>query len=116
MSTTRSFRPTLPISRALQAGKSHVATHICNGLFVLTIPALRCRLDFTHRSIRYLFRTTYDRGDDLTIASLVTYLNAAIPADKHEEFDTTEVTKAATALHERGDISFQGDVVRMLDD
>lgn len=73
------------------------------------------RLDFTHRSIRYLFRTTYGQGDDLTIASLVTYLNAAIPADKHEDFDTTEVTKAATALHERGDVRFEGDVVRMMD-
>lgn len=51
----------------------------------------------------------------MTIASLVTYLNAAIPADKHEDFDTTEVTKTATALHERGDVRFEGDVVRMMD-
>ncbi|PSR82562.1 hypothetical protein PHLCEN_2v5995 [Hermanssonia centrifuga] len=58
-------------------------------------------------------RTTYDRSDDLTIAALVTYLNAAIPTDKHEDFDTTEVTKAATAIHERGDILFEGDVLRI---
>ena len=73
-------------------------------------------MDFTLKSIRYLFRTTYDRSDDLTIASLVTYLNAAMPADKHEDFDTTEVTKAATALHDRGDVRFEGDIVRMSDD
>lgn len=65
--------------------------------------------------MRYLFRTTYERSDDLTIATLVTYLNAAIPPDKHEDFDTKEVTKAAMALHERGDFIFEGDTIRLPD-
>ncbi|KAI0792232.1 hypothetical protein C8Q75DRAFT_626390 [Abortiporus biennis] len=71
------------------------------------------RLDFAFRSVRYLFRTTYERSDELTIATLVTYLNAAMPPDKHEDFDTTEVTKAAMTLHERGDFVFEGDVIRL---
>lgn len=64
-------------------------------------------------SIRYLFRTTYNPADDLTIAALVTFLNGAIRPDKHEDFDTTEVTKAAMALRERGDFVFQGDILRL---
>ncbi|OBZ73750.1 hypothetical protein A0H81_06217 [Grifola frondosa] len=71
------------------------------------------RLEFALRSVRYLFKTTYAITDDLTIASLGTYLNAAMPPDKHEDFDTSEVTKAAMALHERGDFMFQGDVLRV---
>lgn len=71
------------------------------------------RLDFTYRSVRYLFKTTYERTDELTIAALVTYLNAAMPPDKHEDFDTAEVTKAAMTLHERGYCAFEGDVLRM---
>lgn len=71
-------------------------------------------LEFVSRSVSYLFGTTYDHTDDLTVAALVTYLNAAIPPDKHEDFDTTEVTKAAKALHERGEASLEGDVLRAL--
>ncbi|KAI0685887.1 hypothetical protein BC835DRAFT_487716 [Cytidiella melzeri] len=71
------------------------------------------RLEFVSTSIRYLFRTTYENVDDLTIAALVTYLNAAIPPDKHEDFDTTEVTKAAMALHARREFVFQGDILRL---
>ena len=71
------------------------------------------RLDFVARSIRHLFRVTYERSDELTIATLVTYLNAALPPDKHEDFDTAEVTKAATALHERKTFVFEGDVIRL---
>lgn len=72
------------------------------------------RIEFISRSVQYLFRTTYDHTDELTIAALVTYLNAAIPPDKHEDFDTTEVTKTAMVLRERGEFSFEGDVLRML--
>ncbi|CCM02636.1 uncharacterized protein FIBRA_04740 [Fibroporia radiculosa] len=72
------------------------------------------RLEFTLRSIRHLFRSTYRKTDDLTIAALVTYLNAAMPPDKHEDFDTSEVTKAAMTLHERGCFVFQGDVLRLV--
>lgn len=72
-----------------------------------------CRLEFVSRSIRHLFRITYERSDELTIAALVTYLNAAVPPDKHEDFDTAEVTKTMTALHERGAFVFEGDVIRI---
>ncbi len=57
---------------------------------------------------------TYERADELTIATLVTYLNATMPPDKHEDFDTAEVTKAAMALQERGSFVFEGDVIRII--
>lgn len=75
-----------------------------------TIPG---RMDFIFSSIAYLFMTTYDSTDDMTISSLLTYLNSAIPADKHEDFDTAEVVKAAAALQDRGDIIFEGDMLRL---
>ena len=65
------------------------------------------------RSVKYLFKTTYDHSDELTIAALVTYLNAAIPPDKHEDFDTTEVVKTAKVLRDRGEFAFEGDTLRM---
>ncbi|OCH96286.1 hypothetical protein OBBRIDRAFT_787362 [Obba rivulosa] len=70
------------------------------------------RLDFVFRSARHLFKSTYEGTDELTIAALVTFLNAAMPPDKHEDFDTAEVTKAAMALHEMGEFILQGDVLR----
>ncbi|KAG2141826.1 hypothetical protein DEU56DRAFT_794861 [Suillus clintonianus] len=73
------------------------------------------RMDFIFSSIAYLFMTTYDSTDDMTISSLLTYLNSAIPADKHEDFDTAEVVKAAAALQDRGDIIFEGDMLRLPD-
>ncbi|KAG0704575.1 hypothetical protein DFH29DRAFT_873619 [Suillus ampliporus] len=57
--------------------------------------------------------TVPGRTDDMTISSLLTYLNSAIPADKHEDFDTAEVVKAAAALQDRGDIIFEGDMLRL---
>jgi hypothetical protein len=51
----------------------------------------------------------------LTISSLLSYLNAAIPPDKHEDFDTAEVVKAAASLQNRGDIVFEGDILRLPD-
>ena len=71
------------------------------------------RLDFVARSIRHLFRVTYAREDELTIAALITYLNAALPPDKHEDFDTAEVTRMMAALQERGAFVFEGDVIRL---
>lgn len=59
--------------------------------------------------------TTYKPEDDLTISSLLAYLNAAIPPDKHEDFDTAEVAKAVALLQERGDIIFEGDLLRLPD-
>ncbi|EMD39107.1 hypothetical protein CERSUDRAFT_112800 [Gelatoporia subvermispora B] len=70
------------------------------------------RLDFVFRSVRHLFKSTYDGTDKLTIAALVTFLNAAMPPDKHEDFDTAEVTKAVKTLHDMGEFILQGDVLR----
>jgi hypothetical protein len=72
------------------------------------------RLDFTRNSIVYLFRTTYTSDDSLTIAALVAYMNAALPPDKHEEFDTAEVTRAAKMLQDRGRVAFEGDMLKPL--
>ncbi|GBE86704.1 hypothetical protein BKA93DRAFT_759875 [Sparassis latifolia] len=71
------------------------------------------RFDFIFGSVKHLFKSTFDQNDELTIAALVTYLNAAMPPDKHEDYDTAEVIKGAMALHERGDFIFQGDVLRV---
>lgn len=59
--------------------------------------------------------TTYEPTDDMTISSLLTYLNAAMPPDKYEDFDTAEVAKAVAVLHDRGDIIFEGDMLRLPD-
>jgi hypothetical protein len=75
---------------------------------------LLCRLSFTRHSITYLFHTTYTPADALTIAALVAYMNAALPPDKHEEFDTAEVTRAAKTLHDRGNVAFEGDTLKFL--
>jgi hypothetical protein len=72
------------------------------------------RLSFTRHSIAYLFRTTYTPADALTIAALVAYMNAALPPDKHEEFDTAEVTRAAKTLHDHGRVAFEGDTLKLL--
>ncbi|KAI0248760.1 hypothetical protein BJV78DRAFT_770591 [Lactifluus subvellereus] len=72
------------------------------------------RLSFTRHSIAYLFRTTYTPADALTIAALVAYMNAALPPDKHEEFDTAEVIRAAKTLHDRGRVAFEGDTLKLL--
>jgi len=71
------------------------------------------RTAFIFTSILYLFTTTYKASDDLTISSLLTYLNAAIPPDKHEDFDTAEVIRGAAALQIRGNIIFEGDILRL---
>ena len=51
----------------------------------------------------------------MTISTLLVYLNAAMPQDKHEDFDTAEVTKTAAVLHEKGRIVFEGDLIRLPD-
>jgi hypothetical protein len=72
-------------------------------------------INFIFSSIAYLFMTTYETADDMTISSLLTHLNAAMPPDKHEDFDTAEVVKAVAALQDRGDIIFEGDMLRLLE-
>ena len=41
-------------------------------------------------------------------------MNAALPPDRHEEFDTAEVTRAAKTLHDRGRVAFEGDTLKLL--
>lgn len=36
-----------------------------------------------------------------------------MPPDKHEDFDTSEVIRAAAALQGKGEIIFVGDMIRM---
>lgn len=67
---------------------------------------------FVAHSVRYLFRTTYERSDEMTLGALVTYLNAAMPMDKHEDFDTPEVASAARSLHDRGLVVLEGELIR----
>ena len=50
----------------------------------------------------------------MTISALLIYLNAAMPPDKHEDFDTTEVVRAVATLQDQGEISFEGDTLRLL--
>ncbi|KAJ7830449.1 hypothetical protein B0H14DRAFT_3143582 [Mycena olivaceomarginata] len=47
---------------------------------------------------------------------LLTYLNAAMPTDKHEDFDTGEVARAAGALaaREKERYALEGDMLRLL--
>ena len=71
------------------------------------------RQSFVSHTLRYLFTTTYESTDDLSLSALLQYLNAAMPPDKHEDFDTAEVTKTMTALHDRGAFVFEGDVIRL---
>ena len=51
----------------------------------------------------------------MTVSALLTFLNAAMPPDKHEDFDTTELVKVVAALHERGQVLFEGDSIRRVD-
>ncbi|KAH8111768.1 hypothetical protein DFH11DRAFT_576855 [Phellopilus nigrolimitatus] len=73
------------------------------------------RLAFIAASIRHLFGTTYARGADaLSVGALVNYLNAALPPDKHEEFDVREVSAACGgALAKAGRVVLRGDEVRL---
>ena len=73
------------------------------------------RRHFIASSTEHLFRTTYEVTDDMTISSLLTFLNAAMPPDKYEDFDTSEVTKAVASLHAAGRLIFEGDTVRRID-
>ncbi|KAF8991893.1 hypothetical protein BDQ17DRAFT_1413578 [Cyathus striatus] len=73
------------------------------------------RKQFVFSSVEYMFSTTYESTDDMSISALLTYLNAAMPQDKHEDFDTSEVVRAVAAMQEKGRIIFEGDMLRMVD-
>jgi len=51
----------------------------------------------------------------MSISALLAYLNAAMPQDKHEDFDTSEVARAVAAMKEKGRIIFEGDMLRLVD-
>jgi len=86
----------------------HISPRLQNKRLIIT----GISANFIHKSVGYLFRTTYSAGDEITIASLVTYLNSALPPDKYEDFDTVEVTRAAMTLSKIGSYVFEGDVLR----
>lgn len=75
---------------------------------------VRFRKQFILASIGHLFATTFESTDDLSISTLVGYLNVAIPQDKYEDFGTSEVIKAAAALQEDGHLVFEGDMLRLI--
>jgi hypothetical protein len=49
------------------------------------------------------------------VSTLLAYLNAAVPQDKHEDFDMGELVKALGALRDGGRVRFEGDVIGLLD-
>lgn len=70
---------------------------------------------FICQSVEYLFKTTYSFSDEMTIASLVSYLNSALPPDKYEDFDTVEVAHvAASTSLTSGRFTLQGDLLRIV--
>lgn len=77
------------------------------------------RRAFIAHSIFYLFSTTYEPTDELPIASLLAYVNAAMPVDKYEEFDTGEVSRwvgmgsKESGKEGREGWRLEGDVVRI---
>ncbi|KAJ7215051.1 hypothetical protein GGX14DRAFT_696581 [Mycena pura] len=72
------------------------------------------RRGFVWASVEYLFRTTHEASDDLSVSALLAYVNAAMPTDKHEDFDTGEVARAAAALAARGrSFVLEGDMIRV---
>jgi len=90
----------------------------CVIISVATAPYSRltlfCSIHFIFASIVYLFTTTYEPSDDTTISALLSYANTAMPPDKHKDFDTAKIIKAATSLQYRGEITCEGDVLRLL--
>ncbi|KAF7323537.1 hypothetical protein MKEN_00573600 [Mycena kentingensis (nom. inval.)] len=66
------------------------------------------RLNFICGSVQYLYSSTHGPGDELTICALLIYLNASIPPDKHEEFDTREVARGGRCFEPYFGQSFRG--------
>ncbi|KAF8878382.1 hypothetical protein CPB84DRAFT_1817510 [Gymnopilus junonius] len=73
------------------------------------------RKHFVFGSVEYLFATTYEASDEMSISALLAYLNAAMPQDKHEDFDTSEVARAVQSMKEKGRVVFEGDILRLVD-
>ncbi|TDL14645.1 hypothetical protein BD410DRAFT_181217 [Rickenella mellea] len=75
------------------------------------------RTKFIAHSIRYLYTVTHERTDEICIQALIAYLNAAMPTDKHEDFDVAEVSRGVSAFvrssgldnYDRGDNYYDDD-------
>ncbi|KAJ7587865.1 hypothetical protein C8J56DRAFT_1082229, partial [Mycena floridula] len=90
-----------------------------NARFVFSFFSCMCSNDlfsfrklFIAYSITHLFSTTFTPHDNLTISALVSYLNGAMPQDRREDFDTSEVVKGVFSLSERGRVRLEGDVIK----
>ncbi|KAF7311970.1 hypothetical protein MIND_00208700 [Mycena indigotica] len=90
-----------------------------------TVPANLADLDspngrrnFIFASVDYLFHTTHENSDDLSVGALLTYVNAAMPIDKHEDFDMVEVVRVASTLQESSGTRYrlEGDMIRVHDE
>ncbi|KAJ3504308.1 hypothetical protein NLJ89_g8000 [Agrocybe chaxingu] len=87
-----------------------------NGYGPVDLDSVGGRKQFIASSIYHLFSTTFTPSEDeLTISALLAYLNAAMPQDKFEDFDTTEVARAVAGLKERGRVLFEGDGIRLVE-
>jgi hypothetical protein len=51
----------------------------------------------------------------MSVSTLLTFLNAAMPQDKHEDFDTGELVRAVAEFHQQGHVLFEGDILRRTD-
>ncbi|KAF9549081.1 hypothetical protein CPC08DRAFT_738417 [Agrocybe pediades] len=108
--------PPPPISRAATgSSRSAMPTRRPWPVGLADLDSASGRKQFIFGSVEYLFATTYEATDDMSISALVAYLNAAIPMDKHEDFDTTEVVKAVTVMKEKGRVILEGDILRLVD-
>jgi len=70
-------------------------------------------------SISHLFHTSYSpQADELSVSALLTYLNAALPPDKYDEFDFREVVRIVDALsrerkfRDASYLKLNGDMIR----
>ncbi|KAJ7732359.1 hypothetical protein DFH07DRAFT_871080 [Mycena maculata] len=112
-------------TRAYYSGNATANGNSASAILRRAVPATLADLDspggrraFVFASVEYLFRTTYEASDDMSVSALLAYLNAAMPADKHEDFDTGEVARAAGALaaREKERFALEGDMLRLLRD
>ncbi|ESK89579.1 hypothetical protein Moror_8684 [Moniliophthora roreri MCA 2997] len=79
--------------------------------FDLSNPTIRNR--FIHHSIHHLFSTTFSLSEDeLSVSTLLAYLNAAMPEGKWEDFDTAEVVRTVVGFS-REKVELEGDLIRV---
>ncbi|EEB98220.1 hypothetical protein MPER_02315 [Moniliophthora perniciosa FA553] len=82
--------------------------------FDLSNPTARNR--FIHHSIHHLFSSTFSLSEDeLSVSTLLAYLNAAMPEGRWEDFDTGEVVRAVVGFRDVGReiVELEGDLIRV---